>query len=89
MGQIEKDLTIPSVHTLKERYAHETPEEHANRLERYKKAIIEYRKRSKEYFLVFKEQVQKFGKALDRSIEHQARGFEQAKLEQLESIFAS
>ncbi|MBM3231405.1 hypothetical protein FJZ28_03705 [Candidatus Peregrinibacteria bacterium] len=89
MGQIEKDLTIPDVHKLKERYANETPEDHQKRMERYRTAIIEYRKRSVEYFTVFREQVRSFGRDLKHSVEDNARGFEQAKLEHLESLFSA
>ena len=87
MGRIEKDLTSENVAALKERYAHETPEEHLARMERYKMAMTEYRKRSAEYFTVFREQIRKFGKQLDRSLEGRVKDFEQKKLEHIESIF--
>ena len=56
-------------------------------MERYKAAMTEYRKRSKEYFAMFREQIRKFGKQLDRSLEGQVKDFEQKKLEHIESIF--
>lgn len=88
MGQIEPDLTLDHVRSLKEKYAGETPEEHQSRIDRYKKAFATYREKRDHYFALFKEQVRRFKQDLNNFSEATVREGEKQHLEELESHFA-
>ena len=87
MRVIEPDLTVEQVHTLVEKYDHETPQEHQVRMERYKKAFALYREKRDEYFALFREQVRKFSRDLKHVSEDIIRQAEQSHLQKLESYF--
>lgn len=87
MAQIEPDLTLDHVHTLAEKYDHETPEEHVARLERYKNAFAQYRKQRDQYFALFREQVRKFSRDLKHHSEDAIRQVEERHLQTIESYF--
>ena len=87
MGQIESDLVSDNVASLKEKYADETEEEHAKRMERYRAAVVAYREKRDHYFASMATQVRQFEKVLKQVAEGRVTDIEQARLEELENIF--
>jgi hypothetical protein len=57
MGSIEPDLTLDMLPVLDEIYLDETPEEHAERMQRYAFAIQEFKRQSQEFTHVCKEEM--------------------------------
>ena len=85
MQDIEPELTSSRVHGLKEKYANETPEEHAERMARYDRAFGEYERTKERYLSALHHNRQHDRQALEES----DRQREQAQLIALESSFTS
>ncbi len=89
MVQIEPELTQENVQSLKKRYEHETEEEHAARMQRYKNALQTYRTQRDEHFARFHEEVKRFSRELAKSAEAAVQRIDQSRFAELESLFAA
>ncbi len=85
MQDIEPELTTAQVNTLKEKYAAETPDEHAERMARYEQAFQEYEEMKTRYLSVLHRNRKQDLHASEES----DRMKEQVQLIALESTFSS
>ena len=86
MGRIEPDLVTDVIPTLKEKYAAETSEDHAARMERYRQALTSYRTQKQHYYDQWRMQTKKFGRDLRTKVESDFRKEEEDTLSQLEDL---
>lgn len=85
MSQIEPDLTTKVYPTLEEKYKGETPEQNAERKERYIKAVDEYKKRFAQYEMEWDARFRSAQAAVVASIEEIDRDEEDVQMQSLEN----
>mgnify|MGYP001199310590 CR=1 FL=1 len=89
MGGIEPDLLSTNIDTLDEKYAGESEEEQAERMERYKKAFIEYQKQYAEYRDAQKGEIRVFSKSLMGSVEQKSDSSDASAIDDIESAISN
>lgn len=88
MKEIEPDLVSSVMDTLDEKYAGETEEEKAKRMQRYAAAFVEYEKQYQEYMVNKKGEMKAFGRNMNKAIEEDNTSGEADVLQDLESQFS-
>lgn len=85
MRDIEPDLLSSNVETLAVAYETQSPEEKAERADRYRQAFAEYERRLAQYQLQWDMQLSAYKRQAISYIEHQSQSNEAAELQNIES----
>lgn len=89
MREIEPDLCSDVIDTIDTKYPHETEEENAARMERYKNALIRFQEEYEKYQQQRKEEIRSFGKNLVKSVEQKSVTDEKDTMSDLESAISN
>ena len=88
MGQIEPDLTSKNIKTLDVKYAEESMQEKAKRMERYKKAFAAYLEAYEAHQAQQTSDVRSYGRKLTASIENKSATKDDLHMNDLESAIS-
>lgn len=88
MADIEPDLLLANIPGLDSKYAHESPEEHKERMKNYKRAYKEFDSKLAEFMGKIKKETRDSKREVMKTKEQKERHAEEAAMQNLEQAFS-